>query len=444
LRVFLVDLSAKHIHKSPALWCIKAYCGQHVPFADISVGEYTVNDPVNSVLDGIYTARPDVIGFSCYIWNIELVIKLARAVKSLLPGCVIVFGGPEVSYGNSSYPCADHVIKGAGEAAFADYLHGIAGRPAPERRCPEELPSPLTQDYFDSFAAGKMLSIKNQLVYYESSRGCPFSCSYCLSSATSGVRYLPLERVLSEIDLLSEKGAGIVKFTDRTFNADQKRAAAVLRHILTLKTNCAWHFEADAALFDRELLSLISSMPPGRVQFEIGIQSLNPETLRAVCRETDIDAALENIRKLISYGNTHIHLDLIAGLPHETLSSFKEGVDRCLSLRPHMLQLGVLKMLKGTRIREESGKYGYVYSQDPPYQVFSNNTLSYGDIMEIRRIAQVIDRFYNKGILAGYAADGIYTNGSEFFSRLALSFGPGGYRNMSAKNAHEFIKTFLT
>jgi radical SAM superfamily enzyme YgiQ (UPF0313 family) len=433
MKVLLLDLSAKHIHKSLAPWCLKAYCERHVPQADVSVGEYTVNDPIGSVLDGIYTAKPDVIGFSCYIWNIERVREIAGAVKALLPGCVIVLGGPEVSF-DGDYPFAGHIIRGAGEEPFAAFLNNL---PA-ERAAFQDLPSPYTQAYLGSFASNRMLSIKNQLVYYESSRGCPFSCTYCLSSASSGVEYLPLERVFGEIGLFVSSGAKIVKFIDRTFNADAKRAAAVLRHILTLETRCAFHFEAAADLFDDELLAVIGQMPPGRVQFEIGVQSLNAQTLRAVNRTMDIGKVFDCVRRLISFGNTHIHLDLIAGLPHETPESFIEGVDRCLSLRPHMLQLGVLKMLKGTKIRAESGKYGYVYNQCPPYQVFSNNTMSFYDMCEIRRVGQVVDRFYNKSVLTKDEPCNY-----DFFLRLARFFGPGGIRSLSEKNARAFIGDFL-
>jgi radical SAM superfamily enzyme YgiQ (UPF0313 family) len=437
MKVLLLDLSAKHIHKSLAPWYLKAYSEQHAPHAEVIIKEHTVNDPLPSVLDTIYTIKPDVLGFSCYIWNIEVVQKAANAVRTLLPDCVIILGGPEVSF-DSQYPFADHVIQGAGEVAFVNLLNNFAG----ETPAFEDIPSPFTQNYFDSFATGRMLSVQNQLVYYESSRGCPFSCSYCLSSATSGVQTLPLDRVFRELDLFASNGAKIVKLIDRTFNADQKRAAAILRHILSMQTGCAFHFEAAADLFDDELLAIIESMPPGRVQFEIGIQSINPQTLRAVGRATDLDAAMENIRKLVSFNNTRIHLDLIAGLPFETLDSFKGGADRCLSLRPHMLQLGVLKMLKGTKIRAECEKYGYFYNQHPPYQVFQSNSMSYDDILEIRRVGQVVDRFYNKGILASHTADGPYDY--NFFLELARFFGPGGFRNLSEKNARGFLDDFIS
>ncbi|MCL2002881.1 MAG: B12-binding domain-containing radical SAM protein [Oscillospiraceae bacterium] len=454
MKVLLLDISAKHIHKSLAPWYLKAYCDRSVPQAEVRIREHTVNDSANSIIDTIYTERPDVLGFSCYIWNIGAVRETAGAVKALLPDCVIVLGGPEVSFEAepAQSPFADHLIKGPGEKAFAELLLRLAGAAAEDSSpCREpgmgcETPSPFTQSFFDSFAEGRMASIQNQLVYYESSRGCPFSCSYCLSSTFSGVQTLPLERVFHEIDLLAANGARMVKFIDRTFNADKRRAAAILRHILSMQTECAFHFEAAADLFDDELLAVTEKMPAGRMQLEIGVQSLNPRTLRAVNRETDLDAALANLRKLISFGNTRIHLDLIAGLPFETPAGFKDGVDRCLALRPHMLQVGVLKMLKGTKIREESAKYGYLYHQEPPYQVFQNEFMSFDDLLEIRRVGQIVDRFYNKGVFphsVGYAVNELFGSGYTCFLELGKFFGSGGIRNLSPKNAQDFMLRFL-
>jgi radical SAM superfamily enzyme YgiQ (UPF0313 family) len=452
MKVLLLDLSAKNTHKALAPWCIKAYCDKYAPGSEIIVSEHTINDKPAEIIDSIYLTDPDVLGFSCYIWNADLVCKLSRLVKEILPNCIVVLGGPEVSFEDdfSGFPFADYIIKGAGEAAFASLLNTAEENGLVEKKiiiaedCAfSEALSPYTQEFFESFAKGRMLSIRNQLIYYESSRGCPFSCSYCLSSTTADVRYLPLDRVFRDIELLVSNGAVCIKFVDRTFNADNERAISILNFIQSLETDCVFHFEIAPDLFNDKLLMIIKQMPLGRVQFEIGIQSLNDKTLCSVNRKTDLDVAVSNIRQLIACGNTHIHVDLIAGLPWETLSSFKAGVDRCLALRPHMLQLGLLKMLKGTDIRENS--VGYSFNPYPPYQIFKSGSMSFRDILEIRRVEEAINRFYNSGMFVNsidYAIKEVFQGGYKCFYEIHR-FSENRFGNLSLKNAYTMMYDFL-
>ena len=455
MKVLLTALSAKHIHKTLAPWCLKAYCDQHVQGCEIIVQEHTINDHVGDIAAEIFQSKPDIVGFSCYIWNIETLVKVALTLKKYLPACKIVLGGPEVSFeaDDSAYPFADYIVQGAGELAFADLLremragHLPPGKVIRAEQAPDlnELPSPYTTAYYKSFAEGRMLSIKNQLVYYESSRGCPFSCTYCLSSTVCGVQELALERVFSDLDALQNHGASCIKFVDRTFNANRGRALEIFRYIRALETDCTFHFEAAADLFDAELLQVISAMPPGRVQFEIGVQSVNEQTLAEIHRSMDVESVLQNIQTLAAFGNCHVHVDLIAGLPGETMRSFAEGVNACIRVRPHMLQLGFLKLLKGTKIRNDSAKYRYVYSEFPPYEVLQSAHMSFADMIALKRIETVVDKFYNSGRFANsvhYAIEHVFQSAYHFFEALA-DFCKEETLRTSLKRAYTIVFRFL-
>jgi len=455
MKILLTALSAKHIHKTLAPWCLKAYCDAHVEGVQIEVQEHTVNDPVRDIVAELFLHRPDIVGFSCYIWNIEHVVKVATMLKQYLPACRIILGGPEMSFEAdcNAYPFAHAIVQGVGEVSFAALIRGlIAGTVAPGTLIPscdaapfDAFPSPYTPAYFSSFQEGRMVSVKNQLVYYESTRGCPFSCSYCLTSTSRGVQELPLRRVFSELDNLLQHGAMCIKFVDRTFNANRGRALEILRYVLSLDTDCTFHFEAAADLFDSESLELISKMPPARVQFEIGIQSIHPATLSEVKRNTDTKRALQNIQTLTSYGNCHVHVDLIAGLPRETPGSFAAGINACIQAHPHMLQLGFLKLLKGTAIRANHRRYGYVFNGFPPYEALRNDTMCFEDMIQLRRIEAVIDKFYNSGAFANtvnHALGHVFHDPYSFFAALADFCGRDNLK-ISLKHAYTMLLRFL-
>jgi len=455
MKVLLTALSAKNIHKTLAPWCLKAYCDLHVPDCEILIQEHTVNDHAADIVAEIFEERPDVVGFSCYIWNIEQVVKVAKMLGQYLPNCLIVLGGPEVSFEAdcSAYPFAHAIVQGAGEVAFVNLLRGLvkgeissgAVIPSCNHIAFEDLPSPYTSHYFQSFIEGRMVSIKNQLVYYESSRGCPFSCTYCLSSAACGVEELPVKRVLSDLDRLLTHGATCIKFVDRTFNANRERAREIFRHILSYETDCVFHFEVAADLFTPELLQLISAMPPQRVQFEIGIQSTNEATLAGINRRMDVEQALSNIQTLIAFDNCHVHVDIIAGLPFETTDSFAKGIDACMNMRPHMLQLGFLKLLKGTEIRANNEMYGYAFNEFPPYEVFRSAHMSFEELIKWKQVEEVLDKFYNSGLFANavnYAIDQVFQSAYQFFEELSV-FCKGKNLRVSLKNAYTLLFQFL-
>jgi radical SAM superfamily enzyme YgiQ (UPF0313 family) len=455
IKVLIVSIAAKNIHKALAPWCLKAYADQYASDCEILIQESNVNENIGDIVAGIYSQLPNIIGLSTYIWNVEAIRKISETLKKLLPSCIIVLGGPEVSFEKSldDYPNIDYIIRGPGETAFCGFINSVKLGQLPANRIIKgnnhnfcDLPTPYTEEYFDSFRADRMVSIKNQLVYYESSRGCPFSCAYCLSCSSRGVQYLPLTRVKEEIDLLLSHGAKCIKFVDRTFNADKSRAAEILNYILKLQTDCTFHFEAAADLFDLDLLDIISAMPVNRVQFEIGIQSVNPQTLSAVARKTDTEKALSNIRQLIGMKNCHIHVDLIAGLPIETTETFAKAMNQCLAARPHMLQLGFLKMLKGSAIREHSDEYDYMYCDYAPYEVLRSNTMSAGDIFMLKCVERVIDKFYNSGMFINslqYAAENLFDTEFELYKKLSDYCSGIGNIKVSLKHSYTILLKFL-
>ena len=449
MKILIAALNSKNIHKSPAPWYLKAYFEKQIPGYTVDVYENSVNDNINSIIADIYGYAPDVVGFSCYIWNIEYFVKIGAVIKKLLPSVVIVLGGPEVSFCDiKDYPFADYLIKGAGEKAFYALLKDLSeGRKTDaENIMPfAGLPSPFTADYFDSFKKSGM-GIANQLVYYESSRGCPFCCSYCLSCALDGVEYLPLSRVFDELRLLLKNGARCIKFVDRTFNSHRERAFEILNFIYNLETGCVFHFEVSADLFDERLLQLIEKMPVTRVQFEIGIQTTNKKTLECVSRKTDLDLAFCNIERLVKMKNCHIHVDLIAGLPFDNFDTFSDSIDRCFSVYPHMLQLGFLKMLKGSKIREQAGFFGYEYADFPPYEAVKSNALTFEEIALLKGIEAVIDKFYNSGLFYNtvrFAMEELFDGGTAFFGALALFCKKNGGIKVTLKNAYTLIMNFL-
>ncbi len=434
MRTVIVSLNSKYIHSSLAPWYLKAACGRYAPdCGEVLVTEHTINESTDAVLSSIYLKKPDVAAFSCYIWNISQVLVLASDLKKLLPSVFIVLGGPEVSYDAEEMlkenPFIDFIISGEGEEAFGRLISMLckSGRkPGRDKEsCGEEaaaidglafrsqdkvivnkpavikdldsIPSPYTDEMLSA--------VKNRIVYFEASRGCPFSCSYCLSSAVDGVRYFSLKRVFDDLDKLVRSGAGRIKFVDRTFNASRTRAKEIISHIITLNENlagggravCNFHFEVGADLFDDETMDLLRSAPKGLFQLEAGVQSTNRDALAAVCRKTDTDKLLLNIGKIRRAGNVHIHADLIAGLPFEDHDSFAGSFDDVYEVRPHQLQLGFLKLLKGTRLRSQAKELGYVFGSQPPYEILSGSCMSYEELIRLKGIAELVERYYNSG-----------------------------------------------
>ena len=379
--LLVVGLNAKYSHTALAVYSIGAYLdAKGVPN---NVVEYSVNDPYESVFYDILQQKPDIIGFSVYLWNVERVCRLAKDLKLALPELTIFLGGPEAGYRKHpevDFPFADKVITGEGEAAVYTYLTGKE-----TDDCFPNLPFPY-----------KTPLQKGKTIYYEASRGCPYRCSYCISSLEKNLRFKPLEQVKEELRILIQAGATKIKMIDRTFNVNPD-AYEIFKFVIEEGGNTGFHFEIKPELFSQKDFLLLEKAPKGRIQFEAGLQSLNPETLTAIHRKNDTDVAFSNLKRILTMGNIHLHLDLIAGLPFEDKASFIRGFNQVYKLHPDMLQLGFLKVLHGTQIGYEVEQYEMKYSPYPPYQVISTKWLSAFDVMELKVAEEGLETFSNKG-----------------------------------------------
>lgn len=421
IKVALLSVSSKYVHSSLAPWCLKAGLDAYALAAhDTIIIEGTVNEPPAAVLARVAQARPQVLGICCAIWNITCVAGLLPGIREALPQCVIVLGGPEVSYraqdALTSYPQADYLIAGEGELPFARLLDALCGLRSYDDvsglcfmaaegaviRKPHVhetmQPSPYTAEYF--------AALGGRIAYLETSRGCPYACAFCLSGRGEGLRCAPLERAYKEILLLANSGAGTVKLVDRTFNADRTRAYAILSFIADhagadIPRGVTFHFEVAGDLLDDAALSLIESSPAGLFQFEIGLQSMDEGTLRRVRRRTDMALLTAQVGRLISCGRAHVHLDLIAGLPGEGLAEFARGFNDAYALRPHALQLGFLKLIHGNAMRSEPDIYPCQYDPQPPYQVRATPWLSEEDLAVLKLAEHALDKLYNSGRFSG-------------------------------------------
>lgn len=409
-------LNSKYIHSSLAPWCLFVSCKKHCCSGiGLKVTEGTINEKEETVLSRILFEKPDVLSFSCYIWNITRVLSLCEKIKAFSPETKIILGGPEVSYNQKEVlennPAVDYIVSGAGEVSIPKLINSIylgskdsilavsyrtetgihVDKTEPET---DESISPYCEEYFNS--------LQGRIAYIESSRGCPFSCAFCLSGRLGKVRYIDLERVKNEMVRLSAMGAKTVKFVDRTFNCHKERAGEILKFIYeqygrAIPTDTCFHFEIAADLLDSKLFEIIEKLPEGSVQFEVGIQSFNEATLKAINRKTDINKVTENIKKLIAFGNCHVHIDLIAGLPEEDFESFINGFNKAYELKANMLQLGFLKILKGSPMAENREKYPCEYSLTPPYEVISTPWITNEELRKLHTAENELERLYNSG-----------------------------------------------
>ncbi|HOM02557.1 MAG TPA: B12-binding domain-containing radical SAM protein [Acetivibrio sp.] len=465
MKTRIIGVNSKYIHSSLAAWYLKASCDKEC--GEVRVMEFTINDNPEYVLSRIYTEGCDVAAFSCYIWNIGFVLKLAENLKMVLPEVKIILGGPEVSFDPEdilrSNWFVDYVMSGEGEGAFGlllrsfidegvnlDGIEGLSYRKDGKihgltsfRQVKEldTIPSPYTQEMLEA--------VGNRIIYFESSRGCPFSCSYCISSTFDGVRYFSLDRVKSDLLTLINAKVRLVKFVDRTFNCNRQRAKEIFTFIIENARETSFHFEAAADLFDEEMFDILSRAPKGLIQFEIGIQSTNEEALEAVRRKTDIKKVLCNIKRLKELGNMHIHVDLIAGLPFEDYNSFINSFNEAYELYPHQLQLGFLKLLKGSGIRREHQKYGYKFRQYPPYEILSNAYLSFGDIVKLKKMEELLERYYNSGRFQKtlkYLIGGFFPSPAAFFEEFSKYYEKAGNyeRSISARELYTILLDFIS
>ena len=415
MKILLFSLNSRYIHVTPAPYCL---CAGVFAYAkekhEVRVVDATVNDDPKRLLALLEEARADVYAFPTYIWNVSQVTSLVSRLKEAHPEVRVVLGGPEVSYDVAHFFAetqADYILSGEGELPFALLADALAqGREPLEipgcsfRRANGEtvISSPYIaeEDPPSPISAGYAEALQGRIAYVEGSRGCPFSCAFCLSGRTGGVRFFSLDRVKKDILALVKGGSRTVKFIDRTFNADRKRARELFSYLLAergkaIPIDVCFHFEIAGELLEEETLSLLKTAPKGYFQMEIGLQTFHKDTLRAIHRSDHTEGLCASVKELLSYGNIHTHLDLIAGLPLEDLSAFESSFDTAFSLRPHMLQLGFLKLLRGAPLREERSTYPCTFTERPPYTVVSTPCLSESDLAALHLVEIGCDRLYN-------------------------------------------------
>ena len=449
MRFLLAAVNAKYIHSNPAVYSLRAYAerfcsalsrepasSDRAARAEIEIAEYTINQPFWEILADLYGKKPDAVGFSCYIWNRGMVFDLIRELSKVLPHVPVWLGGPEVSYDPeetlSALPSAAGVMIGEGEETFRelmklyadglpssfgtsseapdspeeapawplpDQIRGIAYRTRPGgvvRRTPGRQAVPLDEIPFFYGEQNEINDFQDRIIYYESSRGCPYRCSYCLSSIDKTVRFRNVELVKKELQFFLDKKVPQVKFVDRTFNCSHAHAMEIWSYIREHDNGVTnFHFEIAADIMTEEELALLRSLRPGLVQLEIGVQSTNQDTLKEIRRAADWERLKEIVGKIREGQNIHIHLDLIAGLPLEDMESFQHSFNDVYSCRPDQLQLGFLKVLKGSHMHEKAEEYGVMYTDFPPYEVLCTRWISYADILTLKRVEEMVELYYN-------------------------------------------------
>lgn len=432
MKILLTAINAKYIHSNLAVYNLRAYAAHYAKGMDdsdtVEIGEYTINNQMEDILEGIYKAKPDVLMFSCYIWNIAYVEELSEEFHKLCPEVPIWVGGPEVSYDTESFlrqhPQITGVMIGEGEKTFCELAEYYAGEIRSDKeaketqkikqsaklreiagiayRNEEEIIFTAPREMLDlsdiPFCYDKAGDFKNRIIYYESSRGCPFSCSYCLSSVEKQLRFRDTELVKKELQFFIDREVPQVKFVDRTFNCNHVHAMEIWSYIKEHDNGITnFHFEISADLLREEELALIGTMRPGLIQLEIGVQSTNGATIKEIHRTMQLERLKEVVKEVQKHENIHEHLDLIAGLPFEDYDTFVRSFDEIYELRPNQLQLGFLKVLKGSYMYEHAKEYEIAYHSRPPYEVLKTKWLPYEDVLKIRQVEEMLEVYYNSG-----------------------------------------------
>lgn len=507
MKFLLAAINAKYIHSNPGVYSLRAFARTRIPGADIEIGEYTINHQMDLILQDIYRRKPDFIGFSCYIWNISYIMEIVRDVKKVLPEAEIWLGGPEVSYDAKKVltrePDVRGIMRGEGELTFTELVRAYLQREktsvpdgytgesfrgqakeetsgcAENTRMPENAEGENTHsDRLDlsqipgityraangeieehgpqrllsldeiPFYYDDMAGFENRIVYYESSRGCPFSCSYCLSSIDKTVRFRSLDLVLPELQFFLDHKVPQVKFVDRTFNCKREHTLGIWRYLVEHDNGITnFHFEVSADIFDEEELELIGKMRPGLIQLEIGVQSTNPDTIREIHRHMDLVKLKRAVDRVYDYRNTHQHLDLIAGLPYENYESFMRSFDDVYRMRPDQLQMGFLKVLKGSYMEEQVAAYDLKYRGIPPYEVLSTKWLPYSDVIRLKGVEDMVEVYYNSGQFPATMKllEKRFQRPSEIFVDLAEYYEKNGLTGISHSRLarYEILYRFL-
>lgn len=420
MRYLLAAINAKYIHSNLGIYSLRRYAMDRLGLSaeskiQIDLGEYTINHQMDQILQDIYRRKPDVVGFSCYIWNIVYVKELIHDLKKVLSQVRIWLGGPEASYDAvhlmDELPEVELIMQGEGEETFTRLVEAC------ERGtevCFSEIPgivlrrsggtvevhrpAPLMNLDDIPFSYGDLSGLEHRIIYYESSRGCPFSCSYCLSSIDKKVRFRSLSLVTRELQFFLDRKVPQVKFVDRTFNCKKSHSMAIWQYLLDHDNGITnFHFEISSDLLDDDELALMKQMRPGLIQLEIGVQTTNPVVVKEIRRTMDLDKVARRVAQVNAFGNIHQHLDLIAGLPYEDIESFHRSFNDVYKMEPEQLQLGFLKVLKGSYMEEMKQKYGLLSQSKPPYEVLRTNWLSYEEVIRLKGVEEMVEVYYNSG-----------------------------------------------
>ncbi|MBV1819153.1 B12-binding domain-containing radical SAM protein [Anaerosalibacter bizertensis] len=448
MKVLITTLNSKFIHSSLSIRYLKSFC-KDIP--NIEICEFTINQNKDYIAGEIYKMNPDIIAFSCYIWNLEETLDICNILKIVNPNIKIILGGPEVSFDGEEilkkYDFVDFIIYGEGEITFREFIiklisenreyidvKGLIYRE--EGKIVKNEPRPFIEDLDIIPSPYEDLSgLKNKIVYYESSRGCPFNCQFCLSSTIKGVRFFSLDRVKEDLEKLIDAQVRQVKLVDRTFNTKKEYAMEIMKFIMDKNPeNMNFHFEVTAHLLDKEMLDFLSKAKEGLFQFEIGIQSTNPKTIEAIGRTTDIEKAKKVTKIIKGYQNIHQHLDLIAGLPYEDYNSFKDSFNEIYELRPEKLQLGFLKLLKGSGLRENIERYGFKFLNKSPYEVLETKYISYSEMLKLKTIEDLLEKYGNESVFENslqYIITNYYDTPFDFYEDFSSYWEEKQYHKLS-------------
>lgn len=500
MRIVLCAINAKYIHSNLGVYSLYTYAMQHPADEDtgsgaskaenirlgngqvksnidIHIREYTINNEKEKILNSLYMENADVVAFSCYIWNIDVVLSIARELKKVQPNVQIWLGGPEVSYDaervleNNAF--VQLVMRGEGEKTFVELVKLLENGRLTERdwaagngkrvsgdnelTAADSLPEGITMKIGGRIVAtpdrppmemdelpfvyGNLTGFENRIVYYESARGCPFRCSYCLSSIDKGLRLRSLDKVKGELQFFLDNKVKQVKFIDRTFNANKEHSRAIWSYITEHDNGVTnFHFEVSADLLEETDFAIIGKMRTGLIQLEIGMQTTNAVTISEIRRTMNLDRLTAAMDRLVSIGTAHVHLDLIAGLPFEDINSFRKSFDDAWNMKPDNLQLGFLKVLKGSSMEEKRDVYGLIYSSSPPYEIMANRWMSYADIIRLKHIEQVLEVYGNSRqyVFSLRYLMSFMSSAFDFFDMLGEYFFCQGYSDISLKRVDRY------
>ena len=445
MKVLFTAINAKFLHTNIAVRYLDKICKKSGEF-DTSYAEYTINNSKDIILQELVEHSPNVIAFSCYLWNIGMVCDITKCLKKIAPDIKIIFGGPEVSFYDNldALPC-DYLIKGEGENVILSLLINIKNGTQKENIIKSaeafdinKLPFPYENELSD---------LPNRTLYYEASRGCPFRCAYCLSGSEHGVRFKDVELIKSELKIFMDAKVRQVKFVDRTFNCNKKICKAIWTYIKENTNGITnFHFEISADLIDDEMMDIILSMPKGLIQLEVGVQSTNLKTLEAINRVTDLDKLFAKTDRINAQGNVHLHLDLIAGLPYEDITSFGKSFNDVFAHKPQQLQLGMLKLLKGSTLYSRYENYDMKFCHYPPYEILSTHVLPYRDLLKLKKVEEVTEFFYNSGRFEEtlYYLIGFFPTAFDFFFSLGHFYYEKNYHliPLSKEGQYNCLKLF--